>query len=108
MNDAKVLLWGSAIGAITWLEDREIGVFQYATDFVGSNIQLAPLVMPLRDIPYEFPALARNTYKGLPGLVADSLPDKFGNAIKPVAGLNDAKTKKKVKGFDWIDTSTII
>ena len=81
MNDAKVLLWGSAIGAITWLEDREIGVFQYATDFVGSNIQLAPLVMPLRDIPYEFPALARNTYKGLPGLVADSLPDKFGNAI---------------------------
>lgn len=34
--------------------------------------------------------------------------NKFGNAIKPVAGLNDAKTKKKVKGFDWIDTSTII
>jgi hypothetical protein len=34
--------------------------------------------------------------------------NKFGNAIKPVAGLNDAKTKKKVKSFNWIDTSTII
>jgi serine/threonine-protein kinase HipA len=38
-------------------------------------------MMPLKEFPYEFPTLARNTYKGLPGLVADSLPDKYGNAI---------------------------
>jgi len=38
-------------------------------------------MMPLNEFPYEFPALARNTFKGLPGLVADSLPDKYGNAI---------------------------
>lgn len=80
-NDARVLLWGSVIGAVTWLEDREVGVFQYAPDFLGSGIQLAPLMMPLGEFPFEFPALARNTFKGLPGLLADSLPDKFGNAI---------------------------
>ncbi len=80
-NDARVVLWGSVIGAVTWLEDREIGVFQYAPDFLRSGIQLAPLMMPLGEFPYEFPALARNTFKGLPGLVADSLPDKYGNAI---------------------------
>ena len=80
-NDARVLLWGSVIGAVTWLEDREIGVFQYVPDFLRSGIQLAPLMMPLGEFPYEFPALARNTFKGLPGLVADSLPDKYGNAI---------------------------
>lgn len=81
-NDARVLLWGSVIGAVTWLEDREVGVFQYAPhDFLRSGIQLAPLMMPLGQFPYEFPALARNTFKGLPGLLADSLPDKFGNAI---------------------------
>ncbi len=80
-NDARVFLWGSVIGAITWLEDREIGVFQYAPDFLSSGIQLAPLMMPLSEFPYEFPVLARNTFKGLPGLVADSLPDKYGNAI---------------------------
>ena len=81
MNDAKVLLWGSVIGAVSWLENREIGVFQYASDFVGSGIQVSPIVMPLNEFPYEFPALARNSFKGLPGLLADSLPDKFGNAV---------------------------
>jgi serine/threonine-protein kinase HipA len=80
-NDAKVVLWGSMIGAVTWLEDREVGVFQYAPDFLGSDIPLAPLMMPLDASPYSFPALARNTFKGLPGLLADSLPDKYGNAI---------------------------
>ena len=80
-NDAQVILWGSEIGAVTWLEDREIGVFQYAPDFLQSGVQLAPLMMPLNEFPYEFPALARNTFKGLPGLLADSLPDKYGNAL---------------------------
>jgi len=80
-NDARIVLWGSVIGAVTWLEDREVGVFQYAPDFLGSGIQLAPLLMPLGEFPYEFPALARNTFRGLPGLLADSLPDKYGNAI---------------------------
>ena len=80
-NDARVILWGSVIGAVTWLEDREVGVFQYSPDFADSNIQIAPLMMPLGEFPYEFPALARNTFKGLPGLLADSLPDRFGNAV---------------------------
>jgi serine/threonine-protein kinase HipA len=81
MTDAKVLLWGSVIGAVSWLEDRELGVFQYSPDFLRSGIQISPLVMPLNDFPYEFPALPRNTFKGLPGLLADSLPDRFGNAV---------------------------
>ncbi|MCF8128417.1 MAG: type II toxin-antitoxin system HipA family toxin [Deltaproteobacteria bacterium] len=80
-NDARVLLWGSLIGAVTWLEDREIGIFQYSPDFLASGIELAPISMPLAEFPYEFPALARNTFKGLPGLLADSLPDKYGNAV---------------------------
>jgi serine/threonine-protein kinase HipA len=63
------------------VEDREIGVFQYAPEFLESDIQLAPLTMPLSEYPYEFPALPRNAFKGLPGLLADSLPDKFGNAV---------------------------
>jgi len=50
-NDARVILWGSVIGAVTWLEDREIGVFQYAPEFVGSGIELAALTMPLGEFP---------------------------------------------------------
>ena len=81
MTDANVMLWGRRIGAVSWLNDRDVGVFQYAPEFVSSNIQVAPLAMPLRETPYEFPALARGTFSGLPGLLADSLPDKFGNAL---------------------------
>ena len=81
MTDARVILWGRDIGAVSWLDDRELGVFQYVPEFVGSGIEVAPLMMPLRDAPYEFPALPRATFKGLPGLLADSLPDTWGNAL---------------------------
>jgi serine/threonine-protein kinase HipA len=81
MTDARVVLWGRDIGAVTWLAEREIGVFQYTPEFVGSRIEVAPLTMPLAPAPYEFPELPRATFKGLPGLLADSLPDKFGNAL---------------------------
>ena len=78
---ARVLLWGRDIGAVTWLQERELAVFQYTPAFAGSGIQVAPLTMPLQEDPYEFPALARETFHGLPGLLADSLPDKYGNRL---------------------------
>jgi serine/threonine-protein kinase HipA len=78
---ARVLLWGRDIGAVTWLGERALGVFQYQPEFVDSDIQIAPLTMPLQDAPYQFPAIARETFHGLPGLLADSLPDKYGNRL---------------------------
>jgi serine/threonine-protein kinase HipA len=81
MTNARVVLWGRDIGAVSWLADREIGVFQYEPAFVASGIQLAPIMMPLARITYEFPALPRNAFKGLPGLLADALPDAWGNAV---------------------------
>jgi len=81
MTDARVILWGRDIGAVSWLDDREVAVFQYVPEFVGSGIEVAPLMMPLQEAPYEFPALPRETFKGLPGLLADSLPDNYGNAL---------------------------
>jgi serine/threonine-protein kinase HipA len=81
MTDAHVILWGREIGAVSWLEDRGAAVFQYAPEFVGSSIQPSPLMMPLAVRPFEFPALPRDAFRGLPGLLADSLPDRFGNAV---------------------------
>ncbi|WP_291208159.1 type II toxin-antitoxin system HipA family toxin [Hyphomonas sp.] len=80
-DTARVILWGSDIGAVTWLAGRGIGVFQYTPEFSRSGIEVAPLMMPLSDAPYEFPSLSRETFKGLPGLLADSLPDKFGSTL---------------------------
>ena len=80
-DTARVILWGSDIGAITWLPDRGLGVFQYTPEFSRSRIEVAPLMMPLADRPYEFPSLSRETFRGLPGMLADSLPDRFGNTL---------------------------
>jgi serine/threonine-protein kinase HipA len=81
MTDALVRLWGRDIGAVSWVDDRALGVFQYTPEFADSAIELAPMMMPLRRDPYAFPGLAKESFRGLPGLLADSLPDKFGNAL---------------------------
>jgi len=78
---AKVQLWGRTIGAVSLDEGSDVAAFQYDAEFARSGIELSPLKMPLSDRVYEFPALPRNTFHGLPGLLADSLPDKFGNSL---------------------------
>lgn len=81
MTDASVMLWGRRIGAVSWDTMRSIGVFQYDPDFVGTGIEVAPLMMLTREDPYEFPALNKATFMGLPGMLADALPDRFGNRL---------------------------
>ena len=78
---AEVRLWGKTIGAASLQDGEEITSFEYDAAFAQSGIQIAPIVMPLSERVYRFPALSRQTFHGLPGLLADSLPDKFGNAL---------------------------
>lgn len=78
---ARVQMWGRTIGAVSMEEGRDFASFQYDPDFARSGIEVSPLTMPLGNRIYEFPLLARGTFHGLPGLLADSLPDKFGNAL---------------------------
>ena len=81
MTVARVDLWGRAIGAVSWDEEKELASFEYEPDFAESGIQVAPQRMPLSNQIYSFPNLPRETFYGLPGLLADSLPDDFGNAL---------------------------
>lgn len=78
---ADVRLWGRRIGAVLWDERRSIGTFEYDPSFLSSGIEIAPLTVPLRAGPFDFPSLPSGTFHGLPGLLADSLPDRFGNAL---------------------------
>jgi len=80
-STAKVMLWGTQVGAVTWEAAQSLGYFQYDPDFVPSMIELSPLTMPLATTPYAFPALPTDAFKGLPGLLADVLPDKFGHRL---------------------------
>ena len=81
MTTARVTMWGTRIGAVTWDEGRRLGAFEYDPDFLASGIQVAPIQMPLEPGIYAFPDLVRSSFHGLPGLVADALPDRFGNAV---------------------------
>ena len=76
----KVKLWGSTIGYLHEQTNSLIG-FQYDADFISSDIEVSPVKMPLSSTTYTFPSLSEITFKGLPGMVADSLPDKFGNIV---------------------------
>jgi serine/threonine-protein kinase HipA len=78
---AEVRLWGSKIGAVSIDADSAAAVFQYDPEFAAHGIELAPLVMPLRSEPYSFPQLRAVSFHSLPGLLADSLPDRYGTAV---------------------------
>jgi serine/threonine-protein kinase HipA len=80
-EQAGVRLWGRAIGAVLLEDGEETAVFQYTPEFAAGGIEVSPLAMPLRSEPYAFPALDYDTFKGLPGMLADSLPDRYGNAL---------------------------
>jgi serine/threonine-protein kinase HipA len=78
---AEVRLWGRRIGAVSVPDGGVIASFQYDRDFLASGIQLAPLQMPLGPTVHSFAGLALESFHGLPGLLADSLPDRYGNAL---------------------------
>jgi serine/threonine-protein kinase HipA len=78
---AQVRLWGALVGLVAWDPVRGYAAFEYAPEFIETGIELSPVMMPLSREPFSFPSLGRDTYRGLPGTMADSLPDKFGNSL---------------------------
>ena len=78
---AEVRLWGRTIGAVSLREGDRTAEFEYDAAFANSGIQVAPIRMPLSRRLYRFPELSTATFHGLPGLLADSLPDAFGQAL---------------------------
>jgi len=69
------------VGAVSFDTDTGNGAFEYDAKFIQKGVELSPIKMPLSAQIYSFPALGYETFRGLPGLVADSLPDDFGNAV---------------------------
>jgi len=86
VDTAIVSLWGDPVGAVAWLADRGYGIFEFDPAFLRKGLDISPLHMSLQaarqgDGKFAFPALNKTTFLGLPGMLADALPDKFGNSI---------------------------
>jgi serine/threonine-protein kinase HipA len=83
---ARVNIWGQFAGAVLWDEVTQAGSFEFDEAFIKTGLDLSPIKMPLEELQkgkriFSFPGLPKQTYHGLPGLLADSLPDRFGNEL---------------------------
>ena len=89
VDAAEVKIWGEYLGAVRWDSAQKLAYFQFAPAFLKKGWNLSPIKMPISagDRIYSFPELRRgrnetdDTFKGLPGLLADALPDKYGNKL---------------------------
>jgi len=85
VNIAKVNIWGQFAGAVAWDESSKSASFEFDRSFLRKGLDLSPLKMSLAEAEngtvFSFNSLNYETFKGLPGLLADSLPDRFGNKI---------------------------
>jgi serine/threonine-protein kinase HipA len=86
MVSAEIEIWGNYVGAVIWDDRRDLAIFEFDKKFIDRDIDLAPIIMPIEKLKngnriYSFQHLNEMTFKKLPGLLADSLPDKFGNKL---------------------------
>ncbi|MES2573815.1 MAG: type II toxin-antitoxin system HipA family toxin [Bacteroidota bacterium] len=84
ITTAFIKIWGETVGAVAWNEETRTAGFEYEPKFIAKNWDLAPLKMPLGNSRriFSFPELKDiKTFRGLPGLLADVLPDDYGNQL---------------------------
>ena len=83
-STARIYLWGELVGAVAWMEERGHAAFEFDPEFLKKGWDISPIHLGIGSAAgqvFTFPALDKRTYRGLPGLLADVLPDKYGSAI---------------------------
>ncbi len=101
MTTATAKLWGTVVGYVSMDTQEPFARFEYDPEFAKIGIELAPLVMPVKSRRiYQFTELARRTFYGLPGLLSDSLPDKYGHKL---INIWLASTGRRVEDFNAVD-----
>ena len=83
MNNLKIIYHEQFVGVCDFTPHTGKVFFQYSPDFLQTGIALSPLLMPLENRVFEFDerVYSPQTFRGLPPLIADSLPDDFGNKM---------------------------
>jgi serine/threonine-protein kinase HipA len=96
----EVHAWGELVGALALDAATGYYAFGYAPEWIDGGVELAPLRMPLRRPPVVFPELAPLTYHRLPAMVADALPDRFGNALVTARLAAEGVTAQQITPLD--------
>jgi serine/threonine-protein kinase HipA len=98
----EVRCWGSRVGAVALDESSGFYVFEYDRAWLANRIELAPTTMPTAraDRPFVFPTLPAATYHRLPSMLADSLPDDFGNALTTAYLANEGVNPQRITPLD--------
>lgn len=78
---AEVVIKGKTVGAVFYDQNKQVATFEYSEEWLDTGYSISPLHLPLTKQIYQFPYLNKETYHGLPGALADTLPDDFGNAV---------------------------
>lgn len=101
MSTATVILWGTPVGYVSMDQGERFARFEYDPDFAAMGIEVAPLMMPARARHiYQFTDLPARSFHGLPGMLADSLPDRYGNRLIDVWL---AQTGRRREDFNAVD-----
>lgn len=100
-----VKLWNQVVGAALWDEQWGYASFEFDPAFVNSGLSVAPLTMPLRELQegkrlYSFPELPKDTFRGLPGLLAASLPDGFALRVQDTWLVRSGRNPKEVNPIE--------
>lgn len=110
VTTAFIKIWGETVGAIAWDQDQQLSLFEYDTKFIQKGWDLSPLKMSINSNQtiFSFPELrpsrnsAYNTFKGLPGLLADALPDKYGNQLMDIWLAKQGRPEKSMNPVEQL------
>ena len=96
----EVTAWGLRVGAVALDPGLGAYVFEYYPDWVARGIELAPLTMPVRTRRHVFPQLPEATFHRLPAVLADAMPDDFGNAVIDAWLVRQGVSRQQVSPLD--------
>lgn len=96
----EVWAWGELVGALAPAAQRNTFAFEYVPSWLRNGVELSPFLMPAARRVYSFPNAPQATYHGLPPMIADSLPDSFGNAIVDAWLAREGIAKNAITALD--------
>ncbi len=77
----NVFLWGTCIGRLKWLRDKQLSAFQFTDEYFALPYDVCPMTHRKSSALSSFYGKTGELYQGLPEFLSDALPDKWGSTL---------------------------